>query len=227
MIGRTDTTGIRYVFVSQDPALYWVKSKDDGGLALTSGDEISERFIKACKGEKTDDGRVIKRGVFEYAGKLLDRTHFNPAGDDVYWSHVLRCPPKESNGEIRKDWKGAKKYCPGFLESELKAIESKRFCVVSIGRRSLRVCSKILDIPLKGRRKSLKKEGISVEGNGITHWHRYQIEHQDSLGTSRRFEGKEITLFGFTHSSRANTSGKDLVADIMNGPGGLLKRLYH
>lgn len=242
MVHRDDTSNIRYVFVSQDPAVFYVKSMAERGLDLREGKAITQCFVHACKGVEWNaggdqcpgagsQGKLTERDVITYAANILGIEHFNPESGLVYWTHVMKCPPKYDNKEFKRDWVDSDEYCATHLESELSSIKSANYCVISIGKKSMLACADILGLSLGEKARNLKKKRVMIDGKSIedwksiTYWHKYQIMTGDNLGVSDKFKDKKITFFAFTHSSGENARGSKLVQGINNNPG-IIKRLY-
>lgn len=198
LIKRKGTANVRFVFVSQDPAVHYVKKIDEGGASLSNGEEVRKLFTATClsPNHSSTDGKDIysrtegtpsERKVINFAKKLLDVKSMDIEGGECYWTHSLKCPPRFNNKEYKKDCKTAAKYCPVFLRQELEAIQSQKICVVALGGKSLRMCENVLGIDVRGKK------------TGIVNRHVDQMMAQWKYQRPHRFGDKDVLLLGFIH----------------------------
>jgi hypothetical protein len=203
IIPRKDTSKIKYVFVSQDPAYYYINK------GCPDGNAIVERFLKTCKLDDNKDkdinkerikidGDLKKGNVFNLVPKLLGTNYlrFNPSKDEIYWTHILKCPPLNSNDEYYRDYMGGASYCIKHLKMELQNIKSDKFCVISIGKSSMVECAKIL--------------GINLPYNSIIKNEEYQITNNSPLGSAKAdWVGyKNIVQYAFIHPAARDPKSK-------------------
>ena len=126
---------------------------------MPNGEQIKDRFIRTCILKEDEDisisnERKRKNNVFNFVPQILgpEHTHFDPSQDEIYWTHVLKCPPLKDNSEFYRDYLGGAFNCFKHLKLELENIESEKYCVISLGEHSMVICAKIL-----GMRSSSQK----------------------------------------------------------------------
>jgi hypothetical protein len=166
---------IRFVVVSQEPA------SGLENLHPHNTEEIEKFLVKQCSGqEKTRKGNIPYFLIDLFGG------YFNPARDEIYWTHSLKCIPTR-NRDINNQWGKCSKVCSQHFRNELSLIlercQEKPLNVIAIGRYALTLC----------RRPD--------EPNRIERIKEY-LRETDPSGERLYFQGKEMLLFAFIHPSK-------------------------
>jgi uracil-DNA glycosylase len=171
--GPNSLNQIRFVVISQEPGnRLWKEYK-------LSSHEIEKKLIQDCL-KPTKRKTTVPHRLNEIFG-----APFNPSSSPVYWTHALKCLPKESNQQISEDWTWCALNCVNHLKKELTNIPGSHLAVITIGNYALSLCRHLL-------------EGVSIprRPKGIMDFIRY---HNPSRVF--RFVEKKIQLFPFIHPS--------------------------
>jgi len=177
LFGREETSlsKIKFVVVSQEPGISLKKKFD------SDAETMEKYLVKDCL-KLTSGGTSPINKMIEIFGK-----NFNPLSDEIYWTHALKCVPKENDREIGKMWKKCASFCANHFKNELSLIPSKKLAIIAIGGYALALCRHVFE----------GKDLASIDK--IT---KYII----STDTEKKFTfgEKEIFLFPFLHPSHRN-----------------------
>lgn len=167
---------IKFVVVSQEPGYSLKKRKKPFKNSI----EVEECLISECLKEQTNKRTPINR-----IKEIFNREKFNPTNDDIYWTHALKCIPKESDEDIHKAWKVcASSNCIKHFINELKLIPSKKLIIIPLGNYALTLCRHILE-----------KNYLLNKVSGILEYIRdFDVENDN--------KDKEVLLFPFVHPSK-------------------------
>jgi len=177
---------IKFVVVSQEPG-YSLKKQHDFKNSL----DVEEFLISECLKKIDNKATPINR-----VKSIFRKDKFNPTTDEIYWTHALKCIPKESDKGIHKAWKNCtSSNCVKHFKNELKLIPTRNLIVIPMGNYALTLCRHVLE-----KNHSLKKVG------GISEYIRtFDIEKRYQLNE------KEILLFPFLHPSNRNRNLDDKI----------------
>jgi len=175
LFGREETSlsKIKIAIVSQDPGASLREKFSCSG-------EIEEYLVRECASPLLPKN---KRGLPYRMRKIFSKS-FDLRNDEIYWTHALKCVPKENDREIGKMWKECAPYCVNHFKNELKLIPSNELVIIAIGNYALALCRYLLeDKPLK------RAKGI--------------MEFVRNIDPEKKFtfNEKEISLFPFLHPS--------------------------
>ncbi len=168
---------IKFVVVSQEPG-YSLKREHD----FKKSSNVEDFLISECLKEPDNKRTPINR-----VKNIIKKEKFNPTTDEIYWTHALKCVPKESDEDIHKEWKGcASSNCIKHFINELTIIPSKKLIIIPLGNYALTMCRHILE-------KNHPLENVS----GI-------LEYIRTFNINKKFpfKDKEILLFPFVHPSK-------------------------
>ena len=181
---------IKFIVVSQEPG-YSLKKQHDFKNSM----DVEEFLISECLKEPDNKRTPIIR-----IKDIFNRKKFNPATDEIYWTHTLKCIPKESDKGIHKAWRNcASTNCVKHFKNEIKLIPSRNLIVIPMGNYALTFCRHILeDYPLK------------KVTNILDFIEKYDFKKEYS------FNEKKIFLFPFVHPSKRDMvlKNKDHIKDI-------------
>ena len=135
-----DREGIRQekkvmVLISQDPAVELRKEIDDA-------EKIEEKLVEDCQRNDFGD-KPISPYPNGRLKEMLQRI-FNPRKDPIYWTHSLKCLPKERNPEIGSDWPTAGQYCTNYLRNELLLLAKEEIVIIAFGRYAINASLSVL-----------------------------------------------------------------------------------
>jgi hypothetical protein len=201
LIPRTETSNIKYVFVSQDPAHYYLEDKclfKNGRKSCSNGEEIRDRIISVCNIKNCDDKFIemerisakntFKKGnVFNLAARILQQDSFDLKGGNIYWTHVLKCPPIHNNYEFYEDYNNGASQCLNYLKLELQNIKSTQFSIITIGKAAMIECSKII--------------GVRLPTNSVIENQNMQLQNGNCLGIANGdwVKNRKIAMYSFVH----------------------------
>ena len=178
---------IKFVVVSQEPGYSLKKRKKP----FKNSEEVEEFLISECLKEKDNKATPINR-----VKNIFRKDKFNPTTDEIYWTHALKCIPKESDKGIHKAWKNcASLNCVKHFINELKLIPSRKLIVIPMGNYALTLCRHILE----------EDHPLSKVGGISKYIRTFNVEKIFP------FEDKEILLFPFLHPSNRNRNLTDKI----------------
>ena len=163
---------IKIVVVSQDPG---ASLREE----FPNSDKIEEYLIRECTSLPSPKN---ERGL-PYRMRKIFCKNFDLRNDEIYWTHALKCVPKE-NKDINKEWKKGATYCLNHFKNELNLIPSKKLIIIAFGNYALALCRYLLED------KSLKR------AKGIMKFIRKTDPEKKFT-----FDEKETHLFPFLHPS--------------------------
>lgn len=125
---------VRFVIIAQEPE-----------FALRGKVAESEKALVAfCKGGQA--GPATKSGSAHPAVKMVQVFGgFDPAKDDIYLTHALKCSPSTSDRDITKEWRKAGKVCAEHLRAELERIGQDEINILAIGKYATEMCLYLFD----------------------------------------------------------------------------------
>ena len=125
---------VRFVIIAQEPE-----------FALRGKVAESEKaLIALCKGGQA--GPAAKSGWAHPAVKMVQVFGgFDPAKDDIYLTHALKCSPSTSDRDITKEWRKAGKACSEHLRGELERFGQEEINVLAIGKYATELCLFLFD----------------------------------------------------------------------------------
>ena len=125
---------VRFVIIAQEPE-----------FALRGKVAESEKaLIALCKGGQA--GPATKSAPSHPAMKMvLVFGGFDPAKDDIYLTHALKCCPSTSDRDITKEWRKAGRACSEHLRGELERFGQEEINVLAIGKYATELCLFLFD----------------------------------------------------------------------------------
>ena len=188
---KSSLSKTKFVVVSQEPGYSLKKEKEPFKNSIG----VEEHLICECQKERSNKKTPINR-----VKDIFDIDKFNPTTCEIYWTHALKCIPKESDEEIHKAWKNcASTNCVKHFINELKLIPSKNLIIIPMGKYALTLCRHVLeDYPLK------------KPTNILDFIEKYDFKKEYS------FNEKKILLFPFVHPSKRDMvlKNKDHIKDM-------------
>jgi hypothetical protein len=127
---------VRFVVISQEPA-----------FALRAKGRSAEQYlISLCKEAALGTPAYVEAQRAQPLGKIISIFGtFDPAKDDVYWTHALKCCPTATDRDITKEWRKAGKVCAEHIRAELERIGQDEINILAIGKYATEMCLYLFD----------------------------------------------------------------------------------
>lgn len=133
-----DPKKVKFLVVSQEPSFIW---------RSTEGPTAAEqRMILLCKTAK--DGTPANSAAREIDPivrlvQVFDL--FDPTEGAVYWTHALKCVPRNSDRDVNKEWRKCSKACQVHLMKEIWALGGMNLNILAVGKYALEMCLNAFD----------------------------------------------------------------------------------
>ncbi|OPY30902.1 MAG: hypothetical protein A4E32_02146 [Methanomassiliicoccales archaeon PtaU1.Bin124] len=128
---------VKFLVVSQEPAFSW-RAKGPG--------PAEERMIGLCRTAK-EGSPVFKeaREVDPVVRLIQIFGTFDPTDGPVYWTHALKCIPRNGDRDVNKEWRKCAKACQVHLMNEIWALGGESLNVMAVGKYALEMCLNAFD----------------------------------------------------------------------------------
>jgi hypothetical protein len=157
----------------------------------------AERHLRAeCLSGRAP--RPLLKQVLEIIGRPFD-----PFDDTIYWTHALKCIPKNDQN-IRSQWSKCSTACIGNLRSELDSMRESELLVIALGKYATGITLALLNNETNWLREPPKiHELIAARGR-----HKKNDIHGSDAAFKDPFvwKGKRIYLASFRHGANSNRS---------------------
>lgn len=128
---------VRFLVVSQEPAFSW---KAGGSVVAV------ERMLALCRTAKEGIPAFNEARQVDPVVRLLQVFgNFDPSEGPIYWTHALKCVPRNSDRDVNKEWRKCAKACQVHLMNEVWALGDLNLNVMAVGKYALEMCLNAFD----------------------------------------------------------------------------------
>lgn len=178
---NADPRKIKFLVVSQEPTFAW---RAKGAAAAEA------KMVDLCKNAKEGTASFKEAREIDPMVRLIQVFgNFDPAEGQVYWTHALKCIPKNSDRDVNKEWRKCAKACQNHFMNEVWTLGDASLNVMAIGKYALEMCLNAFDDQDIDQELSIS-EFMQTNSLPLS----YKLKSKD--GTV-----KNVTLFVYTNPS--------------------------
>ena len=176
-----DPSKVKFLVVSQEPAFTW----------RAKGAEAAEaKMSDLCKNAKEGTPAFKEAREVDPIVRLVQVFgNFDVSDGPAYWTHALKCIPRNGDRDVNKEWRKCAKACQQHLMNEVWALGGPSLNVMAVGKYALEMCLNAFDGQDIDQELSISE---FMQANALPL--SYKLKSKDGVV-------KNITLFVYTNPS--------------------------
>jgi len=132
-----DPRKVKFLVISQEPSFSWRAKGAETAMA---------KMADLCRNAKEGTPSFKEAREVDPVVRLVQVFgNFDPSEGQVYWTHAMKCIPRNSDRDVNKEWRKCANACKAHLLREIWALGDSNLNVMAVGKYALEMCLNLFD----------------------------------------------------------------------------------